>query len=160
MGLLIFDLMEESLISCTTFIFVWSWNFFFFHVWSWDIIVDDHIILFLFDPSIWFLIHFLLFLYAFFCLVFIFCLRLSLSWFWVHHHAKDGVTLRIKRYGLSFMDENIYVCSESDQSWRLNSSLGNSNVKDLGYTLNLDMKWSHLHGLRAKLKGMLIIALG
>ena len=49
MKLLIYDFMEESLISCTTFVFAWSW----------DIVMGDHIVLFLFDPGIWFHIHLL-----------------------------------------------------------------------------------------------------
>ena len=49
MGFLIYDFMEENLISCIVFIYVWLY----------DIIMGVQIVLFLFDPGIWFRIHLL-----------------------------------------------------------------------------------------------------
>ena len=49
MGFLIYDFMEENLISCIVFIYVWLY----------DIIMGVQIVLFLFDPCIWFRIHLL-----------------------------------------------------------------------------------------------------
>ena len=47
--LLICDFMKESLISYTVFV----------SIWLWDIVIGDRIVLFLFNPSIWFYIYLL-----------------------------------------------------------------------------------------------------
>ena len=88
-GLLICDFMEENLIAYIAFIFVWSWN----------IVMDNHIVIFLFYPGIWFHIRLLdmnpkfcsslsiRYKSKFYLSLFVWCkskiLFVSISWIWI-----------------------------------------------------------------------------
>ena len=86
MGLLICDIIEESLISYTII-----------SIWSWDIVMGDYIVLFLFDPSIWFCIRFAQFVFALFCLVVI-CYLFVMAGEWDDFFWSISVKLNGKNY--------------------------------------------------------------